>query len=193
MLGLIYGEDGALTFVRNVMRAICHRAYAASILLAGEKGRFAYFERDRYLQSEFIRTLPDGIPNGIAQHGIRNSHLLAIAPTGTISLLAGNVSSGLEPIFDACYNRKILGVDGTLTEFTVTDYALDFWRQMNGTATGLPPAFVTAASLPVAHTSTPRPRSSHRSTTRSPRPSTFPRAVPSTNSSGSTISLTISN
>jgi ribonucleoside-diphosphate reductase alpha chain len=155
MLGLTYGEEGALAFVRNLMRAICHRAYEASILLAGEKGRFAYFERDRYLQSDFIRTLPDEIQNGIAQHGVRNSHLLAIAPTGTISLLAGNVSSGLEPIFDACYDRKILGVDGTLTEFTVTDYALYFWRQMNGTATGLPPAFVTAAGLPArAHLDT---------------------------------------
>jgi ribonucleoside-diphosphate reductase alpha chain len=155
MLGLTYGEERALVCVRNLMRAICHSAYEASIVLAREKGSFPFLERDKYLQSEFVRALPDKIQNGIARHGIRNSHLLAIAPTGTISLLAGNVSSGLEPIFDASYTRKVLGIDGALTEFTVTDYALDFWRQMNGTTTGVPPAFVTAASLPArAHLDT---------------------------------------
>lgn len=149
MLGLRYGEERALSMARDLMRSICHAAYGASIALAREKSSFPFFERDKYLQAAFIRTLPDEIQDGIARYGIRNSHLIAIAPTGTISLLAGNVSSGLEPIFDASYNRKVLGADGTPTEFTLTDYALDLWRQMTGSPSGEPPGFVTAATLPV--------------------------------------------
>ncbi|HWW47735.1 MAG TPA: adenosylcobalamin-dependent ribonucleoside-diphosphate reductase [Xanthobacteraceae bacterium] len=155
MLGLAYGEERALTVVRDLMRTICHAAYKTSIALAGEKGSFVFFERENYLQSKFIRTLPDEIRDGIARRGIRNSHLLAIAPTGTISLLAGNVSSGLEPIFDASYTRKVLGADGTPIEFTLTDCALNVWRQTTGATAGVPAAFVTAADLPVrAHLET---------------------------------------
>ena len=155
MLGLVYGEKQALALVRDLMRTICHAAYKASIALAREKGSFPFFEANKYLRTAFIRTLPDHIQDGIAQHGIRNSHLLAIAPTGTISLLAGNVSSGLEPVFDASYTRKVLGADGTPVEFTVTDYALNMWRQTTGATAGVPAAFVTAANLPVrAHLDT---------------------------------------
>jgi ribonucleoside-diphosphate reductase alpha chain len=155
MLGLVYGEERALALVRDLMRTICHAAYKASIALARQKGSFTFLERDKYLRSEFIRTLPDQIQDGIAQHGIRNSHLLAIAPTGTISLLAGNVSSGIEPIFGASYTRKVLGADGTPIEFTLTDYALNLWRQMTGATAGVPVAFVTAAGLPaLAHLDT---------------------------------------
>jgi ribonucleoside-diphosphate reductase alpha chain len=75
------------------MRRICHSAYRASIALAKEKGHFPDYERDKYLQGAFIRGLPEDIQQAIANHGIRNSHLIAIAPTGTISLLAGNVST----------------------------------------------------------------------------------------------------
>ena len=82
-----------------------------------EKASFPYFDRDKYLQSIFVRSLPEDIQDGIAAHGIRNSHLIAIAPTGTISLLAGNVSSGLEPIFAASYVRKVLAEDGSPKEF----------------------------------------------------------------------------
>jgi ribonucleoside-diphosphate reductase alpha chain len=149
MLGLTYGEERALSLARDVMRAICCSAYRASIALAREKARFPFFERDKYLQGNFIRELPDDIKDGIARHGIRNSHLIAIAPTGTISLLAGNVSSGLEPIFAASYTRKVLGLDGTRAEFTLTDYAVDLWRQMTGATTGVPDGFVTIADLPV--------------------------------------------
>lgn len=155
MLGLTYGDERALAVVRDLMRAICHTAYRASIAFAREKTRFPYFERDKYLQAEFIRNLPGDIKDGIAAYGIRNSHLLAIAPTGTISLLAGNVSSGLEPIFAASYVRKLLGADGALTEFMLTDYALNLWRATTGAATGTPAGFVTAASLPArAHLDT---------------------------------------
>ncbi len=155
MLGLAYGEARALALTRELMQSICHAAYRASIALAREKGSFAFLDRDRYLQAAFVQALPDDIRDGIARDGIRNSHLIAIAPTGTISLLAGNVSSGLEPIFDACYSRKVLGADGTPAEFTLTDYALNLWRETTGSATGVPPAFVTARDLPIrAHLDT---------------------------------------
>jgi ribonucleoside-diphosphate reductase alpha chain len=148
MLGLTYGSERSLTTAAQLMRLICHTAYRASIALAGEKSSFPYFERDKYRQGKFIRGLPDDIQQGIAAHGIRNSHLIAIAPTGTISLLAGNVSSGLEPIFAAAYRRKVLGSDGAPIEFLLTDYALDLWRTMTGSGTGTPEGFVTTAELP---------------------------------------------
>ena len=150
MLGLSYGSDHALAVAAETMRLICHSAYAASIELAREKGSFSYFERDKYMQSAFIRGLPEDVQSEIATHGIRNSHLIAIAPTGTVSLLAGNVSSGLEPIFAASYMRKVLAEDGTPKEFLLTDYALDLWRAKAGITTPAPEAFVTAAELPVS-------------------------------------------
>jgi len=149
MLGLAYGSEQSLTATADIMLLICHTAYRTSIELAQEKGCFPYFERDKYLQGPFIRALPADIQDGIAKHGIRNSHLLAIAPTGTISLLAGNVSSGLEPIFAASYLRKVLAEDGRPKEFALTDYALERWRAMSGKPKATPTAFVTAAELPV--------------------------------------------
>ena len=148
MLGLTYGSDGSLAVAANIMRSICHAAYRASIALAAEKRSFPYFERDRYLQGPFIRGLPDDIQSGIARQGIRNSHLLAIAPTGTISLLAGNISSGLEPIFAASYTRNILSEDGTPKAFTLTDHALDLWRRLTGSSAATPRCFVTVGDLP---------------------------------------------
>jgi len=150
MLGLTYGSDGSLAVAADAMRRICHTAYRVSIDLAQEKGSFPYFERDKYLQGVFIRSLPEDIKHGIATHGIRNSHLIAIAPTGTISLLAGNVSSGLEPIFAASYLRKVLAEDGTPKEFLLTDYAVERWRAMTGAPTPAPDGFVTTAELPVS-------------------------------------------
>ena len=150
MLGLTYGSAESLAVAANIMRSICHAAYRASIALATEKGSFPYFERDRYLDGAFIRSLPEDIRNGIARSGIRNSHLLAIAPTGTISLLAGNVSSGLEPIFAASYARNVLAADGSPKQFMLIDYALDLWRRLTGSSTGTPKAFVTAGDLAVS-------------------------------------------
>ena len=147
MLGLRYGSEPSLTVAGDIMRLICHAVYRASIALAEEKASFPFFERDKYLQGPFIRSLPDDIQRGIAEHGIRNSHLLAIAPTGTISLLAGNVSSGLEPIFAASYERKVLTEDGTPKEFLLTDHALELWRAAK--RAGTPDGFVTTAELPV--------------------------------------------
>jgi ribonucleoside-diphosphate reductase alpha chain len=149
MLGLRYGSDRSLAVASEVMRLICHTAYRASVDLAKEKGSFPYFDRDQYLQGAFIRSLPDDIQQGIAAHGMRNSHLIAIAPTGTISLLAGNVSSGLEPIFAASYARNVLGADGLPKQFVLTDYAVNLWRETAGAAGGMPDGFVTATGLPV--------------------------------------------
>jgi len=149
MMGINYGEERARSLARDLMRSICHAAYRASITLARTKASFPFFDRDKYLQGDFIRQLPDDIKDGIARNGIRNSHLIAIAPTGTISLLAGNVSSGIEPIFAASYSRKVLGPDGKPTEFMLTDYALNLWRQMPGARAGLPDGFVTVTDLPV--------------------------------------------
>ena len=149
MLGLRYGSERSLALASDIMRLICHTAYRTSVALAEAKSSFPYFDRDKYLQGAFIHSLPEDIQDGIAQHGIRNSHLIAIAPTGTISLLAGNVSSGLEPIFAASYARKVLETDGMPTEFVLTDHAVDLWRAMTRDITGTPPAFVTATEIPV--------------------------------------------
>jgi len=150
MLGIAYGSERSLTVATDVIRSICHTAYRASIDLAKEKSSFPYLEAQKYLQGSFIRSLPDDIQSGIAAHGIRNSHLIAIAPTGTISLLAGNVSSGLEPIFATQYERKVLAQDGTAREFMLVDFALALWRHMYPAGTGLPATLVTVGQLPAS-------------------------------------------
>jgi ribonucleoside-diphosphate reductase alpha chain len=147
MLGRRYGDEPSLALAAEIMRCICYEAYRASVALAEEKGSLPFFDRDKYLQAPFVQKLPDDIRDGVAKNGIRNSHLLAIAPTGTISLLAGNVSSGLEPIFAASYTRGVLGRNGETKSFTLSDYALAKWREREKSA-GLPHAFVTAASIP---------------------------------------------
>lgn len=146
MLGLHYGSDAARACAASVMRTICHAAYRASIALAREKGAFPYFEKERYLQSEFIEKLPDDIRDGIARDGIRNSHVTAIAPTGTISLLANNISSGLEPVYDFSYRRRVLERDGSYSEYRLDDYAYALWRGQHGGAP-LPSHFVTTQQL----------------------------------------------
>lgn len=143
MLGLRYDEAAGRTCAADIMRLVCHTAYRASIALAKEKGAFPFFAREAYLEGQFIRTLPDDIRDGIARHGIRNSHLTTIAPTGTISLLANNVSSGLEPVFDYSYTRRLVERDGSHNEQQVLDYAYGLWREMHGDA-ALPESFITA-------------------------------------------------
>lgn len=146
MLGLRYGSEQSLQFAAQVMRRICHGAYRASVELAREKGAFPFFERDAYLASPFVSALPADIIEGIATHGIRNSHLIAIAPTGTISLLANNVSSGLEPVFHFSYRRRVLELDGSYTEYALEDYAYRLWHALHPGA-DLPAAFVDARGL----------------------------------------------
>jgi ribonucleoside-diphosphate reductase alpha chain len=149
MLGLHYGSERSLQVSIEIMRGVCHAAYRASIALAQEKTSFPFLEPNKYARAPFICNLPDDIQSAISSHGIRNSHLIAIAPTGTISLLAGNVSSGLEPIFAASCRRKISGENGMPSELISTDHALDRWRRLIGVVNGIPEAFVTASELPV--------------------------------------------
>lgn len=151
MLGLRYDTPAARELAAETMRAICHAAYRASTALAAEKGCFPAFARDAYLAAPFVHALPDDIRDGIARHGIRNSHLLAIAPTGTISLLAGNVSSGIEPVFAAEATRTVLDARGAPRSFTVTDAAVRLWRALQGRSNGVPPALPTAADVSTEH------------------------------------------
>ena len=147
MLGITYGETESYKLAAAVMQCICHSAYETSIELAKEKGSFPHFDREKYLQSEFISHLPDEIILGIREHGIRNSHLTAIAPTGTISLLANNISSGLEPVFDFRYSRRVLGLDGAYTQYELSDYALRAWQQRYPDDSKPPPEFIDARRL----------------------------------------------
>lgn len=150
MLGLRYDEAGGRSRAADLMRLICHTAYRASIALAQEKGTFPFFEREAFLDGPFIRSLPADIRDGIARHGLRNSHLIAIAPTGTISLFANNVSSGLEPVFDLSYTRRLVERDGTYNEHEVQDHAYALWRDIHGEAP-LPDVFVTAQRIAPEH------------------------------------------
>ncbi len=149
LLGMHYAEESARQFAAETMRAICHAAYAASIELARTKGAFPFFERDKYLSGEFVRQLPPELQDGIARHGIRNSHLTAIAPTGTVSLLANNISSGLEPVYDFCFSRRMHELDGRDTEYELKDDAFRRWRARHPEG-ALPPAFVNTHRLPPA-------------------------------------------
>ncbi len=150
MLGLRYGSSAAIAWASDVMQRICHGAYRASARLAREKGPFPFFERDQYLDGAFTRELPDDIHAAILEHGIRNSHLTAIAPAGSISLLAGNLSSGIEPIFAASYRRLVLDENGLAFEFALTDYCLGLWRRLGHPADARPDAFVTSSELPMS-------------------------------------------
>jgi len=152
MLGIRYGSPESFALGEKVMQTICHNAYRVSIELAREKGAFPAFQADSYLAGEFIRSLPADIVKGIKRHGLRNSHLTAIAPTGTVSLLANNVSSGLEPIFDWAYTRRIRGADGGFSEVRVEDYACRQFRLQHGEEAPLPAAFVRVGEIaPGAH------------------------------------------
>jgi len=146
MLGIRYGSAASFDMAARVMQTICHAAYRSSVQLAREKGSFPAFDADRYVQGRFVQSLPGDIREAIATVGIRNSHLIAIAPTGTISLLANNVSSGLEPVFGARYRRRIRQLDGSLQDCEVEGYACHQWWREHGQAS-LPPAFIDAHAL----------------------------------------------
>jgi ribonucleoside-diphosphate reductase alpha chain len=146
MLGLHYASAQARGLASQVMRTICHAAYRASTDLAGEKGSFPFFDAAACVQRPFIQRLPEDIRAGIRQKGLRNSHLTAIAPTGTISLLANNVSSGIEPVFDFEHRRRVRGSDGADAWYELRDYALRLWRRDFGDKP-LPDCFVAAHQL----------------------------------------------
>ncbi|WP_323846695.1 adenosylcobalamin-dependent ribonucleoside-diphosphate reductase [Microbulbifer magnicolonia] len=151
-LGLHYDSDDARGLAARVMRSLRDSAYRTSIALAEEKGAFPFFRRDEYLAGADIRALPDELRRRIGAGGIRNSHLVAIAPTGTISLLANCVSSGVEPVFDFRHRRRVLTADGGYREFEIVDPAYRLWCDSGGNSAALPAPFVAARSLaPQAH------------------------------------------
>ena len=151
MLGLRYGSDAAVAQTESWMREIAHAAYWASVELAKEKGAFPLFDADAYLASPTLMAMDDDLRAAIREHGIRNALLTSIAPTGTISLYAGNVSSGIEPVFAYAYTRKVLQNDGTRSEEEVVDYAVQMWRDKFGDRE-LPDYFVNAQTLaPMDH------------------------------------------
>jgi ribonucleoside-diphosphate reductase alpha chain len=120
-LGYTYGSPEFLGWLEEVMTVIRDTCYQSSISLALEKGPFPLFQADKYLESGFAKSLPEPIRRGIGNYGIRNSHLLSVAPTGTISLSADNVSSGIEPVFSHSYERTIQTFEGPKVE-RVEDY-----------------------------------------------------------------------
>ncbi|MFN3208384.1 MAG: adenosylcobalamin-dependent ribonucleoside-diphosphate reductase [Roseovarius sp.] len=151
MCGLRYGDDEAAAQCEAWMKAIARAAYLASVELAKEKGAFPLFEAEPYLQSGMMQAMDEDVRAAVAEHGIRNALLTSVAPTGTISLYAGNVSSGIEPVFAYSYTRKVLQKDGSRTEEEVVDYAVQMWRETKGDAE-LPDHFVNAQTLePQAH------------------------------------------
>ena len=152
MCGLRYGSVEAAAQAQKWARQVERAAYLASAKLAAEKGAFPLFDRANYLAGETVRALDEDVRDAINQHGIRNALLTSIAPTGTISLVADNVSSGVEPVFALAYTRKVLQRDGTRREEEVTDYALRLWRAKFGDGVALPEYFVTAQDLnPAEH------------------------------------------
>ncbi len=145
MLGIPYGSAAACRLADEVMAHICRAAYEASVALSREKGAFPLFRAESFLAAGFAAGLPEPLRAAIRREGLRNSHLLAIAPAGSISLLAGNVSSGMEPIFDFTVQRRVRfphGEEAVSTE----DYAYRLYRRLHGAAP-LPDAFVTAREV----------------------------------------------
>jgi ribonucleoside-diphosphate reductase alpha chain len=132
MLGLQYGTPESVEFCRKLGRFMRDTAYRASVCLAAEKGSFPHLDRDKYLSGAFVSKLPADIREGIREHGIRNSHLLTIAPTGTTSLLWGNISSGVEPILYLTVEREIRESDDKKRKVTIDDYAYRVWKSVNG-------------------------------------------------------------
>ncbi|MEM9975637.1 MAG: adenosylcobalamin-dependent ribonucleoside-diphosphate reductase [Pseudomonadota bacterium] len=147
MLGLRYGSEEAAAQTERWLQRIARAAYLASVELAKEKGAFPLFDAERFLASGALQHMDEDVRAAIRAHGIRNALLTSIAPTGTISLYAGNVSSGIEPVFAYAYTRKVLQKDGTRTEEEVVDYAVQLWREMYGDGE-LPAYFVNAQTLP---------------------------------------------
>ncbi|MEO0831113.1 MAG: adenosylcobalamin-dependent ribonucleoside-diphosphate reductase, partial [Pseudomonadota bacterium] len=146
MVGARYGSEEAARLTDRWLRRIARAAYLTSVQLAKEKGAFPLFDAEAFLASGTMQAMDDDVRAEISQHGIRNALLTSIAPTGTISLYAGNVSSGIEPVFAHAYTRKVLQKDGSRTEEEVVDYAVAQWRALRGEM-ALPEHFVTAQTL----------------------------------------------
>jgi ribonucleoside-diphosphate reductase alpha chain len=147
LCGARYGGARAVALTRDWLGTIRDAAYRASAELAREKGAFPLFDRERYLAGETVAALGADLRDAIARHGIRNALLTSVAPTGTISLLADNVSSGLEPVFSFRYVRHVLMPDGSRREEEVSDHAYRLFRRLKGESTALPEFFVDAQAL----------------------------------------------
>ncbi len=147
MIGQRYGSREAAETTEKWMHAIARSAYLASVDLAKEKGAFPLFDAEKFLASGNMMQMDKDVREAIRTDGIRNALLTSVAPTGTISLYAGNVSSGIEPVFAYAYTRKVLQKDGSRTEEEVVDYAVRLWRETHGAAP-LPDHFVNAQTLP---------------------------------------------
>ncbi len=151
MVGLRYGSEEAARQTERWLHALARAAYLASAQIAREKGAFPLFDAEPYLASGALRHMDEDVRAAIAEHGVRNALVTSIAPTGTISLYAGNVSSGIEPVFAHSYTRSVLQKDGSKTEEEVVDYAVRLWREKFGEAE-LPEHFVNAQTLaPLDH------------------------------------------
>lgn len=146
LLGLDYGTREARTVADAAMARIKEAAYWSSVALAREKGTFPLLNRAAHLARPFLLRLPPELRAAIARDGLRNSHLLAIAPTGSISLLADNLSSGLEPLFGLSYERHIHNLVGEVIRLPLTAYSVRHWQRLHGDAS-LPSTAVTVAEL----------------------------------------------
>ncbi|QMU58230.1 MAG: adenosylcobalamin-dependent ribonucleoside-diphosphate reductase [Boseongicola sp.] len=146
MVGQRYGSEEAARQTGHWLKRIARAAYLASSALAKEKGAFPLFEAEKFLSSGAMQPMDDDVKDAIRKNGLRNALLTSIAPTGTISLYAGNVSSGIEPVFAYAYTRKVLQKDGSRTEEEVVDYAVQMWRDLFGDK-ALPDHFVNAQTL----------------------------------------------
>ncbi|MGQ9724999.1 MAG: adenosylcobalamin-dependent ribonucleoside-diphosphate reductase [Tepidimonas sp.] len=149
MLGLRYDREEGRDMARRIARTMRDAAYQASVELAREKGPFPLFDADTYLdEGTFASRLPEPIQAAIRAHGIRNSHLLSIAPTGTVSLaFADNASNGIEPAFSWCYTRRKREADGSHSTYDVQDHAWRLHRALFGVDAALPEAFVGALEI----------------------------------------------
>ena len=145
--GIKYGSREGAALAASWMKAIQNAAYMASAELAAEKGAFPLFEPERFLASPNVAALDAPVRDAMRRLGIRNGCLTSIAPTGTISLLAGNVSSGIEPVFDFIHRRRVLDKSGVTHEELVEDYAHALFRRQFGPSAPLPDSFVKAADL----------------------------------------------
>ncbi len=151
MVGSRYGSEEAARLTERWLHLVARAAYLSSVEIAKEKGAFPLFDADAYLSSGAMEAMDKDVRDAIKEHGIRNALLTSIAPTGTISLFAGNVSSGIEPVFAYAYTRKVLQKDGSRTEEEVVDYAVQLWREKFGDI-DLPDHFVNAQTLaPLDH------------------------------------------
>jgi ribonucleoside-diphosphate reductase alpha chain len=147
LCGLRYGSATAVEATESWLATIQREAYLASTAIAAEKGPFPLFDRDRYLAGETVAGLDEEVRAMIARNGIRNALLTSVAPTGTISLFADNVSSGIEPVFSFRHTRNVLMPDGSHREEEVADYAYRLFRRLKGELVPLPDYFVDAQVL----------------------------------------------